>query len=658
MPKGRSGIIGVLGLCLLLATQASAMESDATLTAQRKDFVAAEQALRTGNNTRYQTLKTSLKDYPLYPYLEYAELEGRVDSLSAAQIKRFLDSHDDTPLAERLRAAWLKRQAKQGRWQNYVAFYRTDHSTERHCYYLQALIHTGRQDEALSQAKPLWLQGRSQPDACDTVFEVWRNAGKMTPPLVWQRIALAMEANETRLARYLRRFLSPQEQPWLERWLEIHQNPRLILQPSYLKGEHPYRNDILAHGIRRLARQDAAAALDAWNSLHRSYFFNPEQRAQIEDALALAFIRDEHPDTLDYLDRIKPRDDNLRLQEARIRAALGRGNWSKALAWLQALPESERQSETWSYWQARALEALGSQREADMLYRIVAKERSYYGFLAADRLGTAYHLEHAALEIGEAALQKLLSELPGLQRARELHALDRLTPARQEWEAVVRRLDNTELKAAAKLAQQWGWHDRAIFSLARTGYWDDLELRFPLEHRHHIESHAGTQALDSAWVFAVVRQESAFTADARSHAGALGLMQLMPKTARFVARSLRLGRTLNLLQPALNIQLGTAYLRRVLDDLGQHPVLATAAYNAGPHRVKGWLPAQEMPADIWVETVPFNETRNYLRRVLAYTVIYDQRLGREPLRLENRMPPIGVEETLTSGLPHPSGDRG
>ena len=211
----------------------------------------------------------------------------------------------------------------------------------------------------------------------------------------------------------------------------------------------------------------------------------------------------------------------------------------------------------------------------------------------------------------------------------------------------------SRLLKAAKLADEWGWHDRAIATLARARYWDDLELRFPLAHQQVVLTQAKRQKVNPAWAFAIIRQESAFTTDARSHAGAMGLMQLMPRTARTVARSMKMQppRRYDLLKIDTNIRLGVRYLKKVQDRNQGHPVLATAAYNAGQSRVTQWLPEQgSVAADVWIETVPFQETRDYLKRVMTYTVIYEQRLGRDPVPLLERMSPI-INPTLTAHTP-------
>jgi len=643
-------LIWFVGCLLLMLSNAHGSSS---LSTQRTNFIAAEKFLSQGKLSRYRKLKASLEAYPLYPYLEYKELRRRLHKQKKNRIQRFLTRYADTPLAPQLRNAWLNHLAKRGRWQTYLEFYKPSLSVTRQCYYLRALYKSGKKQEALQQAGELWLYKKSRPKACNPIFKSWQNAGMQTEETTWQRIQLAMDARQTSLARYLHKFLPKNEQKWVDRWLKVHRKPQLILSSKTFSQEHPYRNAILQHGIKRLARKDATAALHAWKLLKARYAFTDEQTPKIERSLAFALLRDKSPEALPFLVEIEPAADDDLLREARIRAALDAHNWSTALVWLNALPEVQRTAEGWMYWRARTLDELGRTAEAEQLFRQVARERSYYGFLAADRLGVTYHLANIPLQVDTSFQQKMMAK-SAIARAKELHTLGRLVEARREWEATTKDMNQDELQAVAKLAESWGWHDRAIFSLARTEYWDDLDLRFPLKHKAHIEQQASTNKLDIAWIFAVVRQESAFIQDARSGAGALGLMQLMPRTARQVSRRLH-GRSLPslrslLLKPKLNIQLGSAYLRQVFDRLNQHQVLATAAYNAGPHRVKKWLPEEDMPADLWIETVPFKETRLYLQRVLSYTVIYEQQLGQKPMRLEHRMPLVKGTGILAAKL--------
>jgi soluble lytic murein transglycosylase len=518
-------------------------------------------------------------------------------------------------------------------------------------------LQTGNPARAFTLAESLWLHGRSQPSACDPVFRAWRAAGRQSHELVWQRVALAMDAGELRLAKYLERYLTNPDKVWLNRWLRLHRDPQRVRRSQDFQTAHPYRERMLAHAVRRLSRFDGFDALALWGELQKRYPFSADERYDVERRLALTLASEENPQAYRFLQRVTPRAEDERLHSALLRAALQRHDWPQLLDWLGRLPTELAENERWRYWRARALEQTGGKAEAQSLYRVVARERSYYGFLAADRTNRPYALMHAATPVDPELVERIGSR-PAALRARELRALDRLTDARREWRALQRSLDRAGLKAAAKLAEGWGWQDQAIFTLAKSGYWDDLELRFPLQHGDEVFRHAEQNGLEPAWVYAVIRQESAFNREARSPAGARGLMQLMPATARMVATKLlerRAPSRASLYDPAVNIDLGTTYLRHVLDRLGDHPVLATAAYNAGPHRVKGWLPERRVDADVWVELVPFKETRGYLRRVMYYTVIYESRLGREPGSLLARMQPIESATTYaartTDGAP-------
>jgi soluble lytic murein transglycosylase len=437
---------------------------------------------------------------------------------------------------------------------------------------------------------------------------------------------------------------------WLNRWLRLYREPKKSIRAQDFVQAHPYRERMLTHAVRRMARFDGFDALDLWAELEPKYPFSTDDRYDVERRIALSLARDDTTRAYRFLQGITPRDEDERLQAVLLRAALQRHDWSGLLHRIERLPQELARTERWRYWKARALEQTGKPDQAKPLYRKVAGERSYYGFLAADRADLPYALDHNDTPV-DPALTARIQAMGTTMRAREFRALDRMIEARREWRQLQESLDPAGLRAAAKLAQSWGWRDQAIFTLAKSGYWDDLELRFPLQHGKTVHRHAEGNGLEPAWVYAVIRQESAFNREARSRAGARGLMQLMPATARLVATKLldrRAPKRSKLYDPAVNIDLGTTYLRHILDKLGNNPVLATAAYNAGPHRVKQWLPESRLAADVWVELVPFKETRGYLRRVMYYTAIYESRLGSEPTRISRRMRPIESATTYAA----------
>jgi soluble lytic murein transglycosylase len=641
--------IGGVGIYLLLLCCSVSAAESSSIAQQRAAFLKAEQAFKEGDQARFSQLTKQLRDYPLYPYLRYEDLSTRLDSAKTREIDTFLDTFADSPVASRLRYEWLQELASHRRWRTYLHAYRPSNSFQLQCYHRQALWATGDHKAALSDMEALWLNGQSLPDACDPLLESWRKAGGLTEQLVWQRIRLAMADGEPKLARYLARFLPPHEQQWVQVWYKVHRKPSLILHSKLLDGNHPAAKWIFVHGMKRLARIDTEKAVEAWGRLSGRFHLSDDERGDIIRAIGLSLAYDGHQDARGWLAKIPATHTDQAVRYWRVRAALVRQDWPEVLHWIARLTKGEQSDDRWQYWRARALEALGNRDEAKALYRHLATSRSYEGFLAADRLGLPYRFEEESLRYEPAELATL-EKLPGILRARELFHLGRDLDARREWYAATRHMDESELRRAAKLAHAWGWHDRAILTLGRSSYRDDLELRFPVVHETTVVKQANKANVDPAWAFAVIRRESAFNPEARSYRGARGLMQLLPATARQVARVINapFRGSAELYKADLNIQLGINYLRMVLDKFSDHPVLATAAYNAGGYRVRGWLPQnQPLPADIWIETIPFNETRNYLRSVLAYTAIYERRMGREPTPLKNRMPPVSPEPSGT-----------
>ena len=408
---------------------------------------------------------------------------------------------------------------------------------------------------------------------------------------------------------------------------------------------------MLVYGIERVARRDPKLAAATWERLRTRFAFSVTAVATVHRRIGLSYAFAHEADALVWLNAIPESEMDDRAREWRILSSMLHGEWRRALEHILAIgggkamrtPSSQR----WRYWMARALESLGRQDDADSIYTQLARERSYYGFLAADRTERDYQLNHRALEYSDHELRLLVAQ-PGAMRARELYRLGRSVDARREWHMFTQGMSDEELARAAKLAHRWGWHGRAIMTVARTPHLDDLEMRFPLAYQDRVLEQARAQRLDPAWLYAIVRQESAFIADARSPAGALGLMQIMPGTGRRLGRSLDkpLKNLRQLLDTDVSLEFGSTYLRILLDKLDEHPILAAAAYNAGLHRVERWRPAQRsISADLWIETIPYRETREYLRRVVAYTTIYEQRLGRKSVRSSARLTPIPARAT-------------
>lgn len=638
----------------VLATPALGASTAASeqLTQQREDYRAARKALADGQVQRFKRLQRKLRDYPLYPYLEAADLTRRLRSAPESEVREFLERHPDAPYSRRLRHKWLTTLARQGRWDSLLANYRPTKSTALGCYRSRALLATQQQEQAFAQMEQLWLTGKSLPRSCDHTIAAWHRAGGLSNELVWERIRLAMQARKPQLAKHLARYLPADEQRLVTLWRKVRRNPQLVFNdPAEAEGT-PAIRWIRGDAVARLARKQPAEAARKWDDLRGKYAYSPQERNRIERRLALALIRGEDTNTKYWLSHLNLLTPDVGVQDFYIVSALQDQDWETALDWMARLESDERHSERWRYWRGRALEAMGRLEEAQATYQLNADARSYYGFLAADRLGLPYRMVDRPVEYTGGQIAEL-NDLPAFLRARELFYAGQVVQARREWHHAMQQMSEPQLLMAAQAAHAWGWHDRAIVAFGRAGYWDDLQRRFPLAHQKLVLEQARQYDLNPAWAFAIIRQESAFTQDARSHAGAMGLMQLMPGTARQMARSLRvpMRNRLDLMNVNTNVRLGVGYLKKMQDRFGGSKVLATAAYNAGGMRVERWRPEQgSTPADVWIEAVPFHETRKYLKRVLTYTVIYEERLGRTPGSLIERMPGVRSASELQARL--------
>ncbi|SMP73236.1 soluble lytic murein transglycosylase [Desulfonatronum zhilinae] len=614
----------------------------ASVEEQRRLFLQAEEALRKGQRQTYLGLLPRLDGYPLTPYLTATDLERRLGSGSTAEVRAFLKAYGDIPAADSLRRKWLRELAKQARWADFLQDYTPQTNEDLLCLYGQALLGAGKTGPAMEHAREMWLSGTSRPKSCDPLFAAWRGKNLLSPELVAERIRLAMNGGQAGLARYLTRYLPPEERPWVEYWCKVDESPGLVLERNWSGVQSDFALPVLAHGMRKLTRVDATRTAGDWDRLRLRNGLERERFADIEVDIALFMSLRFEDGAVERIGALPVDLRSDRLREWGVRAALRRQDWSAVLTKVDGLTKGQQQEPRWRYWRARALEQTGWAEQALALYNNLASETHYFGMLAADRLGQPYKVEHQPVAVTAEMLNTAKQDL-GLRRAVEFFALKRYGPGRSEWQRALPRLDEGVKLAAAIWARDLGWHDRAITAVVAARHDTDLEIRFPLPYSSQIMAQSTAKNLNPAWVYGVMRQESLFMEDVGSSAGALGLMQIMPQTGQRIAgwHGERLSSSRLLLQPERNIRFGTTYLRRQLDDLQDHYALATAAYNAGQHRVKGWLPqGVELPADIWVETIPFNETRNYVERVLSYTAIYEHRLGQPLTRVSHRLPPV------------------
>ncbi|WP_026301489.1 transglycosylase SLT domain-containing protein [Colwellia piezophila] len=619
-------LYSVCSLASLNMSQASENLKIKTDIGQQNIFLKAERLLAQSYSQQYKSLYNQLYYYPLQPYLDQRRLIETIQLSSAGEISTFLAKYRNSPLDWPLRKPWLKYLAKKNKGTLFLEFYKATSNTVLICQNLTFSLMAGiPQSEVLPQVTKLWLVGKSLDKACDPIINQWQQAGYRTDKLVWQRIALAADGGKHTLIPYLTKLL-PKEQQYLGKlWHQVRRDPAVVVRLKKFINKSVKESQIYSYGIKRLIWRDPNRALASYKNAQKTFTFTVEQTKKITEKFAIALASKNHPQARTWLNKLDLENVDSSILQWQLAEALKQQNWQLVLRELANMPVEYKTQLQWQYWYARALIATNELEQGQYVMNELANKRHYYGFLAASYLERPVSLQDSPLTVTTQEKYSILLH-PSAKRAFEFYYLGRYVEARREWRYWLSMLSKREKLVAAKLANENGWFDRAIFTLAQVGYLDDVELRFPKAFDKKINRHAQKQSINPAWAFAIARRESSFMTDARSSVGAKGLMQLMPNTAKQLTRG-SVSRQY-LYNAENNIQLGTKYLRKLLDKSKGNQVIATASYNAGPYRVKRWLKNNStMPADIWIETIPFKETRNYVKSVLAYQEIYQHKPG-------------------------------
>ena len=608
---------------------------------QREQFAQAYAEAQRGD-LHWRHDATGLRQYPLYPYLEGAWLMHGVADAQPSMVRAYLARYGKLIPGRDLRRAWLSRLAGQHHWRQYRAFYVPGLGEAYECGALQAEAEQGRSLLHSRRFASAWRKPRL-PRQCDALLDLATRQGFLTPSWLWARIERAVRAGAVDTVAQTAAWLPSGQQSGAQRFVLAMRDPEAALAQAATWPDTLHAREALVAAVVRRARDDDDAAYAAWQVLQQRFSLDIGQRNRINATLALYAATSLAPGSQRALAALPSTAQTPLTREWRVRVALARGDWTGVLDAIDAMPPSQRRQHEWRYFEARALAKLGRTAQARSRWRRLARSPTYYGFLAADRLRRAYALCPSNPPASSSAITAIEAD-PGLQRAFEWFALGRLAHARREWDVALQGLDDSQRYAAAELAHRRGWFDRPIFLLDHGPNLRDYRLRFPVVYRRMVLQDANRAGIDPAWVYATIRTESAWISDARSGAGAIGLMQLLPGTAERMARqsgsSWSGGESL--VNPSVNIRLGTNYLAHLADQFGPQ-WLASAAYNAGPQSLQRWLAARPgEPADVFIATIPYAETRSYVESTLAFTVIYDWRLNRQPVRLEDRMPAYGA----------------
>jgi len=648
-PHSLKPFAGVVAATLLMLH--GQLSAGAEIDKQRELFRGVFESVERGSWDAVEALAEEdqrlLQRYVLWPDLRAAWFRANIRTADHGAIDSFLEQHGTLKPARELRYRYALHLARAGDRENYLTIYQTYYQgldiAKLDCIALHAELEAGREQRVVNRARELWMTGRSQAEECDPVFAQLRAAGLITDSDYRKRYALAIEEREFNRARWLARSLDDTALlQQADSWLQARSAPESFVTTHAQRTTDGLARQQLAYAIERITFSDPQRALELWQQIEGAFSSAPDLRHATLRHIGLWTARDGLPGAYELLTGLPLTEQDEEVMRWRARTSLRAERWIDLLSDIAMMTSDERSSEQWQYWRGVALERSGQAVAAQNALEALSVERSYYGFLAADELGTEYEFAHDTLAANNQMIDTM-ARRDDLIRARELFLAGLDGRGRSEWDAVVAYFTPAEKTQAAILADRWDWHSRAISTAASTGHYDDLELRYPLPFRQSFEQHSTSASIPATWALGVARSESLFMRDVRSSAGAIGLMQLMPSTGRKVARQIKLPYSGldTLTDPHQNIRLGTSYLGDMAERYAGNRVLATAAYNAGPHRVDRWLPESGVvDARVWIESIPFNETRKYVRRVMAAETIFHWRLTGEVRRLSDELPAV------------------
>jgi len=608
-------------------------------------FLEARDAFQRGDIARLNERAAKLDDdYPLTPYVRYWQLRSRLADASEAEIKTFLTRHENSLMADRLRADWLRQFARGGDWQDFLREYPKlgTADTELACYASQARLARG-ESGVLTQARPLWFTAQVLPESCLPIFQAMFDKEMLSEEDSWSRVRLALESGYVSGARTLLRYLPIGQRPDAKLLESVAKRPQRYLVKAPLLLNTRGQRELAIYAVYKTAESSPEIAADHMRRIASK--LPDDEREYAWAQLASVAARNLHPAALAWFNNVgKGMNDRQLAWYAR--AALRAGNWGEVLAAINAMSNAERSRAQWRYWRARALLVHGRFPEANVLLATLSNEFNFYGQLAAEDLGTSISSAPQTYHPSSDEVDAITADR-GLQRSLALYRAGLRYEGALEWQWTIKDYDDKQLLAAAVLAVRNDWYERAIDTAERTVILHDFGLRYPAPYRKLVQDYSQQLGLDEAWVYGLVRQESRFVHTARSSAGASGLMQLMPATARWVAKRLGMNGHHTTLTETVdsNIGLGTYYLRQVLDSVDKHLVLASAGYNAGPRRAREWAAGRPLEGAIYIETIPYSETREYVKKVMNNTLYYARLFHQSNLSLRDRLGVVPAKST-------------
>ena len=629
--------------CWLLCFAAVLPAAAADRAAERQSFRRALDAIERDRDWKAEAAQ--LADYPLLPVLQARELAKQLDKIKPETLQAFVAQWPDALPAVELRKAWLLDRAARKQWVDFLAVPVDGPDRELRCHALDAKLAGGGTINWLEDLEALWNEDRPLPGACDPALDWAAQNQLLDTAKLWQRIDRGVSAGKVAMIDALVPRLPAAERPAANRLAAALRDPPAALKQAKTWPDDQRHRRAAVIALTRQARRDSSGAEANYAALGKHFRWSATERGDVAAAFALYRATEFDADALKRLADLPTSAQTDATREWRVRVALAASDWTAALQALDALSEQQKKDEEWRYLRARVLRKLDRGGEADPLLAALAGEANFYGFLAADWTDRPYAICATNLASDRVAEQRLLDDY-GLARAFEWRALGEGREARREWDYTLGRLAPEQRRLAADLAYREGWYDRAVFALNKGEELRYYEQRFPLAREPQIRRASHDTGLDPAWTYAIIRAESAWVEDARSSADAYGLMQLLPATAARVAKGagIAYSRAEDLYHGDTNIALGTRYLSQMAGRYNGAPWLASAAYNAGPGAVERWLGQRgQLEPDFFIASIPYKETREYVARVLAFSVIYDWHMNGKALAVAARLPRYGQD---------------
>lgn len=613
----------VAGVSVLLCSQLSHADS---LDEQRSRYAQINQAWDNRQMSVVEQLMPTLTTYPLYPYLQYREITDDLINQPTLVVSNFIAAYPTSPLARTLKSRFVSELARRGDWQGVLAFSPDKPTTtEAQCHYYYAKWRVGQSQEAWAGAKTLWLTGKNQPTACDALFSAWHDSGHQEP-LAWlERIRLAMNAGNTRLVSALAKKMPADYRTISSAVITLANNPDTVLTFARTTGVTAFTRQMVADALTRVARKDAENARLLIPSLVQAQQLNDEQTQQLRDIVAWQLMGSEvSEEQALWRDETIMRSPSLLLIERRIRMALGTGDRPGLNTWLARLPMEAKEKEEWRYWQADLLLERGRDEEAKVILHELMQRRGFYPMIAAQRLGESFPFR---VDKAPANIDPALVSGAEMARIRELMYWRMDNSARNEWANLITSRPKEQQAQLAQYAFTQQWWDLSVQATIAGKLWDQLQERFPPAYSDLFSRYIRGKDISQSYAMAIARQESAWNPKICSPAGACGLMQIMPATAKHTVSMFNIAGyrgASQLLEPETNINIGTSYLQYVYQLFGDNRIYAAAAYNAGPSRVRNWQSksAGRIDAVAFIESIPFSETRGYVKNVLSYDACY------------------------------------